>query len=224
MTDFVGRQLVCVRGGRVVFAGLGFRLEAGGALVLTGPNGSGKSSLLRLMAGLARPAGGVLAWSGEDVVEDPATHRARVHYVGHLDAVKPDLTVAENLVFWAALRGGSDGAGARTRTALEAFGIPHLADVPGRYLSAGQRRRLNLARILAAPAPLWLLDEPKTALDTDAAGRVDAAVASHRAEGGMVVMSMHGGSLPEGAVVLDLAAFPGQTLGAEAFACRESGS
>ena len=216
MTDFVGRQLVCVRGGRVVFAGLGFRVEAGGALVLAGPNGSGKSSLLRLMAGLAHPAAGVLAWGGEDVAADPATHRARVHYVGHLDAVKPDLTVAENLVFWAALRGGSDGAGARTRTALEAFGIPHLADVPGRYLSAGQRRRLNLARILAAPAPLWLLDEPKTALDTDAAGRVDAAVASHRAEGGMVVMSMHGGSLPEGAVVLDLAAFP---AGLEAVGC-----
>ena len=216
MTDFVGRQLVCVRGGRVVFAGLGFRVEAGGALVLAGPNGSGKSSLLRLMAGLAHPAGGVLAWGGEDVAGDPATHRARVHYVGHLDAVKPDLTVAENLGFWAALRGGSDGAGARTRTALEAFGIPHLADVPGRYLSAGQRRRLNLARILAAPAPLWLLDEPKTALDTDAAGRVDAAVASHRAEGGMVVMSMHGGSLPEGAVVLDLAAFP---AGLEAVGC-----
>ncbi len=216
MTDFVGRQLVCVRGGRVVFADLGFRVEAGGALVLAGPNGSGKSSLLRLMAGLAHPAGGVLAWGGEDVAGDPATHRARVHYVGHLDAVKPDLTVAENLVFWAALRGGSDGAGARTRTALEAFGIPHLADVPGRYLSAGQRRRLNLARILAAPAPLWLLDEPKTALDTDAAGRVDAAVASHRAEGGMVVMSMHGGSLPEGAVVLDLAAF---NAGLEAVGC-----
>jgi heme exporter protein A len=214
--EFVGQKLVCVRGGRVVFAGLGFGVDAGGALVLAGPNGSGKSSLLRLMAGLARPAAGVLAWGGVDVAEDPATHRARVHYVGHLDAVKPALTVAENLGFWAALRGGSVGAGGRTRAALEAFGIPHLADVPGRYLSAGQRRRLNLARILAAPAPLWLLDEPKTALDTDAAGRVDAAVASHRAEGGMVVMSTHGGSLPEGAAIVDLAAFP---AGMEAAAC-----
>lgn len=207
MIDFVGRELGCVRGGRAVFAGLGFRIDAGGVLVLAGPNGSGKSSLLRLMAGLARPAAGILAWGGEDVAEDPATHRARVHYVGHLDAVKPALTVAENLGFWSALRAGSDGAETRTRAALEAFAIAHLADVPGRYLSAGQRRRLGLARILAAPAPLWLLDEPKTALDTDAAGRVDAAVAGHRADGGMVVMSMHGGSLPEGAVVLDLATF-----------------
>ena len=216
MTDFVGRQLLCARGGRTVFADLDFRIAAGGALVLAGPNGSGKSSLLRLMAGLARPAAGVLAWGGNDVAEDPATHRARVHYVGHLDAVKPALTVAENLGFWAALCGGSDGAEARTRAALDAFGIAQLGDVPGRYLSAGQRRRLNLARILAASAPLWLLDEPKTALDTDAAERVDAAIASHRAEGGMVVMSMHGGSLPEGAVVLDLAAFP---AGKEAVAC-----
>jgi heme exporter protein A len=219
MTDFVGRQLICVRGGRAVFAGLGFRVDAGGALVLAGPNGSGKSSLLRLMAGLARPAAGDLAWNGEDVAEDPAAHRSRVHYVGHLDAVKPALTVAENLGFWAALRGGSAGAGARARAALEAFGIPKLADVPGRYLSAGQRRRLNLARILAAPAPLWLLDEPKTALDNDAAGRVDAAVASHRGEGGMVVMSMHGGTLPEGATVLDLTAFSGWAPSAEAASC-----
>ena len=196
-----------MRGGRLVFAGLGFRVDAGGALVLAGPNGSGKSSLLRLMAGLARPAAGFLAWNGKDVVDDPAAHRARVHYVGHMDAVKPALTVAENLAFWASLRGGTEGARTRTRDALDAFGIGHLADVPGRYLSAGQRRRLNLARILAAPAPLWLLDEPKTALDADAAGRLDAAVASHRAEGGGVVMSLHGGSLPEGATVLDLAAF-----------------
>jgi heme exporter protein A len=219
MTDFVGRQLVCVRGGRAVFAGLGFRVDAGGALVLTGPNGSGKSSLLRLMAGLARPASGVLAWGGDDVTEDPVAHRSRVHYVGHLDAVKPALTVAENLGFWAALRGGSAGAASRTRAALEAFGIPHLADVPGRYLSAGQRRRLTLARIIAAPAPLWLLDEPKTALDTDGAGRVEAAVASHRGDGGMVVMSMHGGTLPEGATVLDLAAFSGWAPSAEVAAC-----
>ncbi|MGF1640870.1 MAG: heme ABC exporter ATP-binding protein CcmA [Rhodospirillales bacterium] len=216
MTDFAGRELICVRGGRTVFEGLAFRVEGGGALVLGGPNGSGKSSLLRLMAGLARPSAGVMLWNGANVAEDPAGHRARVHYVGHSDATKPALTVAENLGFWAAMTGGADGAEPRAIAALDAFGIRALADVPGRYLSAGQRRRLGLARLVCASAPLWLLDEPKTALDSDAARRLDALVAHHRAAGGMVVMSMHGGRPPEGAAQLDLAHFQGR---AEAAPC-----
>jgi heme exporter protein A len=207
MTEFTGRELACIRGERGVFARLAFRVKRGDALVLIGPNGSGKSSLLRLMAGLMRPAAGMLAWDGADVSDDPEAHRARLHYVGHADAVKPALTVAENLDFWARYRGLDGDAAARARSALDAFGIAGLADVPGRYLSAGQKRRLALARVLSAPASLWLLDEPKTALDSEAAVRVDAAIARHRAGGGMVVISMHGGRLPEGADTLDLAHF-----------------
>lgn len=191
----------------MVFESLAFRVEAGEALVLTGPNGSGKSSLLRLMAGLIRPAAGTLAWGGVDVAGDPEAHRGRLHYVGHADAVKPALTVAENLNFWAMYRGSADEASVRAASALDAFGIGPLADVPGRYLSAGQKRRVALARLLAAPAPLWLLDEPKTALDADASRRVDAAIARHRDNGGMVVVSMHGGPSPERAAILNLADF-----------------
>ena len=213
MTEFSGSELACIRGERAVFARLAFRVRAGGALVLVGPNGSGKSTLLRLMAGLARPAAGMLAWDGAPVSEDPEEHRSRLHYVGHADAIKPALTVEENLGFWARYRGGGSSGDAisRTRAALDAFGIGRLADVPGRYLSAGQKRRLALARVLSAPVPLWLLDEPKTALDADAATRVDAAIARHRGDGGMVVVSMHGGRLPDGADTLDLADFAPQT-------------
>jgi heme exporter protein A len=191
---------------------LDFRIEAGGALVLVGPNGSGKSSLLRLMAGLARPDTGALEWDGADIAAQKDAHRARVHYVGHADAVKPALSVLENVHFWAMLlsdRGNESEVASRRRTerALDALGIGHLADVPGRFLSAGQRRRVSLARIIAAPAPLWLLDEPRTALDADAIRRLDRLIAGHRGGGGIVVMSLHAGEKPERAAILNLAAF-----------------
>jgi len=207
MTTFSGTDLVCARSERTVFAGLGFEIQAGGALVLVGPNGSGKSSLLRLLAGLARPAAGTLIWGGEDVAEDAEAHRSRLHYVGHADAVKPVLTVAENLSFWASLRAGDNDLLASTAAALEAFGIGRLADVPGRFLSAGQRRRLALARVLAAPATLWLLDEPRTALDAEAQAMLDAVIARHRDGGGMVIMALHGGDRPERTATLDLSDF-----------------
>ena len=192
--------MACIRGERPVFSGVSFRLAPGGALTLTGPNGSGKSSLLRILAGLLRPAGGTLAWDGQSLKDDRAAHRRRLHYVGHLDAVKPALTVAENLKDWARLRGAAGpGPGA-----LEALGIERLADVPGRYLSAGQRRRLALARLLAAPAPLWLLDEPTVTLDADASARVGAMIARHRAGGGMAIVATHGEIALEGAERLDL--------------------
>ena len=206
MSQFTGHDLTCLRGDRLVFRGLSFSLGAGGALVLLGPNGSGKSSLLRLMAGLLRPFAGTLAWDGVAVAGDPDAHRARVHYVGHLDAVKPVLTACENLAFWAAMGGVAD-----TRTAaldaLDRLGVPHIADVPGRFLSAGQKRRLNLARILAAPAPLWLLDEPSVALDRAGIKRLEAVIVEHRATGGMIVVSTHADlDLPE-ADTLELGAF-----------------
>jgi len=208
LTRFSGHHLVCFRGERTVFENLGFAIADGGALVLRGPNGSGKSSLLRLMAGLAPPLSGTLAWNDEPVADDADAHHRRLHYVGHADPVKPTLTVAENLRFWAALRGdGAAAASAAVGRALDGFAIAHLADLPGRYLSAGQRRRVNLARLLASPAVLWLLDEPATALDQAGIGCLKDAMAAHRAHGGMVVASAHAESLLDGGDEIDLAQF-----------------
>ena len=190
MAQFTGSRLTCQRGHRLVFTGLDFTVAAGDALVLLGPNGSGKSSLLRMMAGLLRPLAGSMLWDGVAVADDPDHHRGRLHYVGHLDAVKPVLTAQENLAFWAGLAGVADPQ-ARARQALAAFEVPHIADVPGRYLSAGQKRRVNLVRVLAAEAPLWLLDEPSVALDRTAIACLEQAIARHRAAGGLVVLSTH---------------------------------
>ena len=197
---FEAHDVACIRGERPVFSGVSFRLEPGDALTLVGPNGAGKSSLLRILAGLLRAAGGTLIWDGRPVDQDWAAHRERLHYVGHLDAVKPTLTVAENLDGWARFKGAARAA----PDALEALGIESLADVPGRYLSAGQRRRLALARVLATPAPLWLLDEPTVTLDADAAARVGAMIAAHRAGGGMAIVATHGEIALDGAQRLDL--------------------
>jgi heme exporter protein A len=199
---FSGAGLACVRGERLVFRGLSFALEAGDALLLTGPNGSGKSSLLRLMAGLLPPWSGTLAWAGESVAADKAAHRARLHFVGHQDALKPVLTAAETLAFWAGLRGGD-----AVDAALERFRLATLAETPCRYLSAGQKRRLALARLLASPAPLWLLDEPTTGLDAASVAAFEEVLAEHRAGGGLVVASTH---VPLGLATpktLDLAAY-----------------
>lgn len=208
MSAFSGHALACIRSERVVFAGLEFEVKAGGALLLIGPNGSGKSSLLRVMAGLLAPAAGRLSWGGGDVADDRDAHGARLHYVGHHDAVKPVLSVAENVRFWADLRGGVPGdAATRVTAALDAFAIGHLAHIPGRFLSAGQRRRVNLARILAAPAPLWLLDEPTTALDRATIAALERLIAAHRAAGGMVIASTHSDIGLDGAETLSLSDF-----------------
>jgi heme exporter protein A len=186
--ELVGENLACRRGERLVFERLDCRLPAGGALVLTGPNGSGKSSLLRLLATLLVPASGRLLWDGAPVTQDPARYRGVLHYVGHLDGVKPALTPREMLGFWAALRGVRRPA---IDAALAAFGLDRVADWPCRWLSAGQRRRLALARLAAAPAPVWLLDEPAAALDGDGEARLDAAIATHCAAGGSVAVATH---------------------------------
>lgn len=188
------KALACVRGERTVFSGLDFDLEAGGVLLLRGPNGAGKSSLLRLLASLQRPAAGRLAWDEADIWSDIEAHRRRIAYVGHLDAVKPLLTVAENLDFWGRLAGGGE-----LRAALEAFALTHLADVPARLLSAGQRRRTALTRLELAPSALWLLDEPDASLDDDGLARLADAVGRQRARGGLVVLATHRDlSLPGG--------------------------
>ena len=157
--QLTGDNLACSRGGREVFAGLNFSLSGGEALVVTGRNGAGKSSLLRMIAGLVHVAAGRLALEGG---EPEATIAEQAHYLGHQDAVKPSLTVGENLQFWARYL----GAGGQTiDAALEAVGLAPLADLPAAYLSAGQRRRLSIARLVAVQRPLWLLDEPTSALD-----------------------------------------------------------
>jgi heme exporter protein A len=175
--------LAAFRGERLVFERVGFTLEPGGALLLTGPNGSGKSTLLRLLAGLVRPAAGRLLWHGEDALADPEAHAGRIAWLGHQDAVKPGLTVAENLAFMAG----------RTAVlaALEAYALRPLADLPGRMLSAGQRRRLALARLELAPAPVWLLDEPTLGLDSASIASFGARVKVHRALGRCVVAATH---------------------------------
>lgn len=215
MSKFAGEKLGCVRGERAVFSGLDFTVEGGGALLLTGPNGSGKSSLLRLMASLIKPAAGGLSWDGDNIADEPEAHRARLHYIGHLDGIQPLLTVAENLRFWAGLRpqdpnGGPDNAVGK---ALEDFGLKALAHIPCRFLSAGQCRRLALARLLATPSALWLLDEPTTALDDDGVRVFHHAVARHRANGGLVILASHGAETIEDARILDLRAHAGNQLG-----------
>jgi heme exporter protein A len=178
-------SLAAFRGERLVFRDLSFGVPAGGALVLAGPNGSGKSTLLRLLAGLGRAEAGRLLWNGEDTLADRTAHAARVTYVGHLDAVKPGLTVTENLRFAANLSGG-DVAAALSRLTLD-----HLAELPARMLSAGQKRRLALARLPLSAAPLWLLDEPTLGLDTASVERFGVVLASHRAGGGIVIAATH---------------------------------
>jgi heme exporter protein A len=190
VTVFAGRDLACVRGERLVFAGLSFRVAAGEALLLRGPNGSGKSTLLRCMAGLLTPIAGIQTWGGQSVARDMENHRTRLRYLGHQDAIKPALTVRENLAVWQQLHGGRNITA--IGKAIADVAIDHLADVPARLLSAGQRRRVALARLLVAPAALWLLDEPTTALDDESVERFVAVVQHHRANGGIVVLSSHG--------------------------------
>jgi heme exporter protein A len=179
------RDLACLRGDRAVFAGLSFGLPAGAALLLTGANGAGKSTLLRILAGLLPPAEGAVLWAGAEVARDPAAHAARLRYVSHQDALKPALTVAENLGFFARLLGGE------VAPALAAMALTPLADLPARVLSSGQKRRLALARLALAPAPLWLLDEPTTGLDAASVERLGPLLAAHRAAGGVVVAATH---------------------------------
>ena len=178
--------LACVRGMRTVFTDVNLELAAGEALALTGPNGAGKSSLLRLVAGLLRPQAGRIALEGDT---DESSVPERSHYLGHLDALKSSLTVSENLTFWICYLGGAPAA---ATTALAAVGLGGLADLPAAYLSAGQRRRLSLARLIAVPRPIWLLDEPASALDSAGQERLTALMREHLATDGMIVAATHG--------------------------------
>lgn len=178
------KELACVRSGRVVFEGLSFAVGAGEALVVRGPNGAGKSSLLRILAGLLPAAGGQIDFETD---EAERSRGLAAHFVGHLDGVKGASSVAENLDFAQALLGGGVGI----EGALSALGLEKLASFPARVLSAGQRRRVALARLLVAPRRLWLLDEPMTALDQEGQETLLAITAAHLAAGGLAVVASH---------------------------------
>lgn len=185
-----GQGLACQRGGRVVFRDLDIVLSSGDAVLLLGPNGSGKSSLLRILAGFLPPVAGSLEWKGAGLDCDGSGHLRGVRYLGHLDALKPALTVRENILFWCRLWGRGDPV-ATLDDVARYLGLFDLLDVPGRFLSAGQRRRSALAPFILAPAPLWLLDEPATALDAGSVVVLEQMMAAHRACGGIVVLSTH---------------------------------
>ena len=181
----LGTDLACIRGGREVFSGIGFAVGAGEALVLTGPNGAGKSSLLRLVAGLVQMAGGRLALEDGD---PELSIGEQAHYLGHQDALKPALSVAENLAFWSRFLGGESA----TEAALAAVGLGRISHLPAAYLSAGQRRRLSIARLVAVKRPIWLLDEPTSALDAAAQTTLVTLMADHLAGGGLILAAVHG--------------------------------
>ena len=182
-----GRGLACVRSGRLVFSSLDFSLRSGQALVLRGPNGCGKSTLLRLAAGLLQAQEGQILWSGGDVAADPDEYRANIHYVGHQCGLKTALTVAENIAFWARLYGAEENVD----QACARLGLERLADLPVKYLSQGQQRRTALARLVAFPLPLWLLDEPNVGLDDFSNNVLKALMAEHLAGGGMIMAATH---------------------------------
>lgn len=181
-----GSDVRCVRGGREVFAALDFTVDAGKTLAVTGRNGAGKSSLLRLIAGLLSSAGGTIRLEGGHA---ELTLAEQCHFLGHRDALKPSLTVSENMAFWRAFLGGE--AGLDVGASLEALGISHLADLPASFLSAGQRRRLALARLVATRRSVWLLDEPTSALDTQAQALLTGLMSEHLGRGGLIVAATH---------------------------------
>lgn len=181
----VAEGLTSIRGGRTLFSALSFVVDAGEALVLLGPNGSGKTTLIRTIAGLLDAAGGTIGLEGADPERSVGE---QCHYVGHLNAVKPGLTVEENASFWCRFLGGGHDA---LDAALEAFGLLHLRDIPAAYLSAGQKRRLGLSRVLLAPRLIWLLDEPTVSLDAAAQEGLARICATHLAGGGIVMAATH---------------------------------
>ncbi len=175
----IAEGLSCFRGDRLVLEAVSFTVPAGGAMLLLGPNGAGKSTLLRVLAGLKRLD------AGQVLFDNDPDYAGKVAFLGHQDAIKPGLTALENLAFAASLGGGDPAA------ALASVGLSPLANLPARIFSAGQKRRLALARLALSNAPLWLLDEPTLGLDTAAVERFGQALAAHRAEGGVVITATH---------------------------------
>jgi heme exporter protein A len=180
-----GRNVRCVRGGREVFSGIDFETSSGEALAVTGPNGSGKTSLLRLVAGLLPIADGAIELEGGD---PELTLPEQAHYLGHRDALKSALSVMENLAFWVDFLGGKVFD---AKMSLAAVGLDHAGELPAAFLSAGQRRRLSMARLLTVRRPIWLLDEPTSALDADGQTMFASLMREHLARGGLIVAATH---------------------------------
>ena len=180
-----GLGLGCVRGGREVFSGLDFKAASGEALAVVGANGVGKTSLLRLIAGLLHPASGSIELEGG---EAELTLAEQAHYLGHRDALKPALSLIENLSFWRDFLGGAADGAAQS---LSRVGLSHATHLPAAFLSAGQRRRLSMARLLCVKRPIWLLDEPTSALDAAGQALFASLMREHLAGGGMVIAATH---------------------------------
>ena len=178
-------NLSCVRGSREIFRNVNFSLASGQVVAVLGPNGAGKSSLLRIIAGLLHLESGRIDLEGGD---SELTIPEQAHYLGHQDALKPSLSVTENLTFWAGYLGNGR---ARLADALETVGLAPIRDLPAGYLSAGQRRRLSIARLIAVPRPIWLLDEAAAALDQAAQGRLIDLMRRHLASGGLILAATH---------------------------------
>ena len=194
----VADTIACTRGGREVFAGLSFSVAAGEVLLVTGRNGAGKSSLLRALAGLVRLTAGTVRLEHDSDAPLPE----RVHYLGHPDAVKPALSVSENLRFWTSYLGG----GGAVDAALAAVGLDAIGHLPAGFLSAGQKRRLSIARLLSVTRPVWLLDEPTAALDAAAQSDLAGVMQRHLGDGGIIIAATHGGIGLAGARELRLGA------------------
>ena len=186
--ELVANNLSCRRGGRMVFRDLSFRVAAGEAIMLRGPNGAGKSTLLRVMAGLLPASGGDLQLGDTSLGADRSGLQERVAYSGHLDAVKPALTVRQNLALWAGIFAADSG---RIDRAMDEFGLSRFADRPVSQCSAGQKRRLGLARMPVVDRVLWLLDEPTVSLDAEASARVAGLIRDHCAAGGIAMVATH---------------------------------
>lgn len=188
--QLIVEALVQSRGSRRVIDNLSLDAKAGEALLLTGPNGAGKTTLIRTIAGFLRPEAGSIVLEGGDAERSIAE---QCHAIGHLNGLKANLSVRENLTFWAEYLDGMTGADVpgRVANALEAFEIAHLASIPAGYLSAGQKRRAALARLMVTWRPLWLLDEPTASLDAGSAGLVGDCIDAHTGRGGIAVVATH---------------------------------
>jgi heme exporter protein A len=186
--QLIAESLAIDRGGRRVIDGVSFALSSGETLILSGANGAGKTTLLRAIAGFLAPAGGFVRLEGGN---DDLTIAEQAHVVGHANAVKSSLTVLENVTFWRDyLKSGASGD-CNAEAALRHFGLDDLGEFPAAYLSAGQKRRLGLARLLLAKRPIWLLDEPAVSLDAASTGRLIAAINGHTQLGGMAIVATH---------------------------------
>ena len=186
--DLEGRGLVVQRGGRLVLDGVSFVARSGTPLVITGPNGAGKSTLLRVVAGFLPVVGGQLVFHGQPCHGDQAPAPNQFHYIGHMDGIKPVMSVRDHLTFWARYMGGDQDGVER---ALAGFDLIDLAELPGSVLSAGQKRRLALARLLLCKRSLWLLDEPTVSLDAAARDKLQHVLTTHCAQGGVALIASH---------------------------------